>query len=62
MDSIARIIRSSLGHVGKSSTGVCAPLVVLEDDGYDTVGDDVVFRRVLDRLVTLHEDDFVAAV
>jgi len=62
MDSIARIIRSSLGHVGKSSTGVCAPLVVLEDDGYDTVGGDVVFRRVLDRLVTLHEDDFVAAV
>jgi len=30
----------------------CAPLVVLQDDGYDTVGGDVVFQRLLDRLGT----------
>lgn len=62
MDSIARVIRSSIGHAGKSSSVVGAPLVVLEDDGYDTVGGDVVFRRILDRLVSLHDDDFAAAV
>lgn len=49
MDSVARVLRSSLGG-GRSFSGVSAPLIVLQDDGYDTVGGDVVFRHLVDRL------------
>lgn len=46
MDAVARVVRSSSG----GSRCQRSPLVVVQDDGYDTVGGDVVFRRLLDRL------------
>lgn len=56
METIARVIRSSRTS-STSQSRTLAPLVVLQDEGYDTVGGDVIFRRLVDRLGTLHPGD-----